>query len=112
MNKVAELLEIPRMRVYEVATFYTMFNREKIGKYHVQVCTTTPCELCGSQDILHTIRECLGIGPGETSPDGLFTLDEVECAGACVNAPVMAINDDYYVSVQLDMNKVDSVPIP
>jgi NADH dehydrogenase (ubiquinone) flavoprotein 2 len=98
MNKVAEVLEMPRMRVYEVATFYSMFNREKIGKHHIQVCTTTPCELCGSQDILRAIEDHLDIKVGETTKDGLFTLNEVECAGACVNAPVMAIDDDYYVS--------------
>jgi NADH dehydrogenase (ubiquinone) flavoprotein 2 len=98
MNKVAEILEMPRMRVYEVATFYTMYNREKIGTYHIQVCTTTPCELCGAQEILRAIENHLGIKAGETTQDNLFTLSEVECAGACVNAPMMAINDDYYVS--------------
>ena len=84
------------MRVYEVATFYTMFNRDPVGKYFLQVCTTTPCELCGSDGIVQTIKEELNIGMGETTHDGLFTLVEVECAGACVNAPVIAVNDDYY----------------
>lgn len=97
MNHVAELLEIPPMRVYEVATFYTMYNREPIGKYFLQVCTTTPCELCGSSDIVKAVEKELGIHVGETTKDKLFTLVEVECAGACVNAPVMAVNDDYYV---------------
>lgn len=75
-------------------------NREPIGKHFLQLCTTTPCQLggCGSTKILDTIKEHLGINVGETTKDGLFTLVEVECAGACVNAPVMAINDDYYVS--------------
>ncbi|KAI8054074.1 thioredoxin-like [2Fe-2S] ferredoxin-domain-containing protein [Syncephalis plumigaleata] len=96
MNEVARIVEVPPMRVYEVATFYTMFNRKPVGKYFLQVCTTTPCELCGSTGILNTIRQHLGIEVGETTKDGKFTLVEVECAGACVNAPVMAVNDDYY----------------
>ncbi|KAG9301629.1 hypothetical protein G9A89_016699 [Geosiphon pyriformis] len=96
MNTVAKLLEIPPMRVYEVATFYTMFNREPIGKYFLQLCTTTPCQLCGSSQILETIEKHLGIKVGQTTSDKLFTLAEVECAGACVNAPVLAVNDDYY----------------
>lgn len=98
MNHVAKILEVPRMRVYEVATFYTMFNRDPIGKYFVQLCTTTPCELCGVGEVLEALRKEIGVEKvGETSADGLFTLVEVECAGACVNAPVVAINDDYYV---------------
>lgn len=97
MNHVAHLLDMPKMRVYEVATFYTMFNREPVGKYHVQVCTTTPCELCGSQSILEACEKALGIKVGETTNDKMFTLGEIECAGACVNAPLFSINDDYYV---------------
>ncbi|RAQ61074.1 NADH-ubiquinone oxidoreductase subunit [Aspergillus flavus] len=98
MNEVARLLEMPPMRVYEVATFYTMYNREPVGKYFVQLCTTTPCQLggCGSTKILEAIQEHLGITPGHTTEDGLFTLLEVECLGACVNAPMVQINDDYY----------------
>ncbi|OLL24966.1 putative glycine dehydrogenase (decarboxylating), mitochondrial [Neolecta irregularis DAH-3] len=96
MNYVAKMLDMPEMRVYEVATFYTMFNREPVGKYFLQLCTTTPCELCGSTEILKTITKHLGIKPGQTTPDNKFTLVEVECAGACVNAPVLAVNDDYY----------------
>lgn len=96
MNEVARLLEMPPMRVYEVATFYTMFNREPVGRFFLQVCTTTPCELCGSARILEALKEELGIDAGQTTADGQFTLVEVECAGACVNAPVLAINDDYY----------------
>ena len=99
MNYVAKLLEMPPMRVYEVATFYTMFNREPIGKYFLQVCTTSPCQLCGAQNIVETVSKHLGISVGETTPDKLFTLVEVECAGACVNAPVLAVNDDYYEDV-------------
>ncbi|KAL1976354.1 hypothetical protein VTN31DRAFT_2636 [Thermomyces dupontii] len=98
MNEVARILEMPPMRVYEVATFYTMFNREPVGKFFVQVCTTTPCQLggCGSDKIIEAINNYLGITPGHTTEDGLFTYIEVECLGACVNAPMMQINDDYY----------------
>lgn len=96
MNKVAELLGVSRMRVYEVATFYTMFNRTPVGKYHIQVCTTTPCALSSSNDILRTICSKLDTQVGQTSSDGLFTVTEVECLGACVNAPMVQINDSYY----------------
>ncbi|CAG8129507.1 unnamed protein product [Penicillium nalgiovense] len=98
MNEVARMLEMPPMRVYEVATFYTMYNREPVGKYFVQICTTTPCQLggCGSTAIVKAITEHLGITPGHTTEDGLFTFIEVECLGACVNAPMVQINDDYY----------------
>ncbi|KAL3480707.1 thioredoxin-like [2Fe-2S] ferredoxin-domain-containing protein [Aspergillus californicus] len=98
MNEVARLLEMPPMRVYEVATFYTMYNRDPVGKYFVQLCTTTPCQLggCGSDKIVKAITEHLGITPGHTTEDGLFTFIEVECLGACVNAPMVQINDDYY----------------
>ncbi|KAF9168073.1 hypothetical protein DFQ27_002636 [Actinomortierella ambigua] len=96
MNAVAKMVEVPPMRVYEVATFYTMYNRDPVGKYFLQLCTTTPCQLCGSTEILKTIEKDLGIKVGETTKDGKFTLVEVECAGACVNAPVLAVNDDYY----------------
>ncbi|KAL1955353.1 hypothetical protein VTO42DRAFT_8635 [Malbranchea cinnamomea] len=98
MNEVARILEMPPMRVYEVATFYTMYNRQPVGKYFVQVCTTTPCQLggCGSDKIWKAITEHLGVTNGHTTPDGLFTVLEVECLGACVNAPMVQINDDYY----------------
>lgn len=104
MNTVAGMLDMPPMRVYEVATFYTMFNRDPVGKYFLQVCTTTPCELCGASGIVDAIKKELDIDLNGTTFDGLFTLVEVECAGgmcrlftiACVNAPVVAINDDYF----------------
>ncbi|KAM3523146.1 hypothetical protein NHJ13051_005259 [Beauveria bassiana] len=98
MNEVARLLEMPPMRVYEVASFYTMYNRTPVGKFFIQACTTTPCQLggCGSDVIVKAIKEHLGIKQGETSADGLFTFIEVECLGACVNAPMIQINDDYY----------------
>lgn len=105
MNEVARLLEVPPMRVYEVATFYTMFNREPVGKYFLQVCTTTPCELCGSGKVVKAIEDELNIKVGETTEDGQFTLVEVECAGACVNAPVIAVNDDYFEDLTEESTK-------
>ncbi|KIX05914.1 uncharacterized protein Z518_03888 [Rhinocladiella mackenziei CBS 650.93] len=98
MNEVARILEMPPMRVYEVATFYTMYNRNPVGKYFVQVCTTTPCMLggCGSDKIMKACEDFLGIHSGHMTEDGLFSLLEVECLGACVNAPMIQINDDYY----------------
>ncbi|XP_017783518.1 PREDICTED: probable NADH dehydrogenase [ubiquinone] flavoprotein 2, mitochondrial [Nicrophorus vespilloides] len=96
MHAVADMLKLPRMRVYEVATFYTMFMRKPTGKYHLQVCTTTPCWLRGSDEILETICKNLNMKVGETSKDGMYTISEVECLGACVNAPMVQINDDYY----------------
>lgn len=96
MDYVADFLEMPRIRVYEVASFYTMFNLKPVGKNFVQVCTTTPCWLRGSADIVSTCKKKLGIGVGETTADGQFTLTEVECLGACVNAPMVQINDDFY----------------
>lgn len=107
MHKVADILGMPKMRVYEVATFYTMFMRKPTGKYHVQVCTTTPCWLRGSDDILACIKSKVGIEVGETSKDGQFTLSEVECLGACVNAPMVQINDDYYEDLEVkDMEAI------
>ncbi|CAI4233159.1 unnamed protein product [Auanema sp. JU1783] len=96
MHEVARILEIPRMRAYEVATFYTMYNRQPTGKYFLQVCATTPCMLRGAETVTKTIEDKLGIHCGDTTKDGLFTLAEVECLGACVNAPMVQINDDYY----------------
>ncbi len=96
MDEVARILNLPPIKVYEVATFYTMYNKNPVGKYHVQVCTTTPCMLSGSDDVAHTCKSKLGIDFGQTTKDGMFTLTEVECLGACVNAPMMQINDDYY----------------
>ncbi|MDE2029047.1 MAG: NADH-quinone oxidoreductase subunit NuoE [Alphaproteobacteria bacterium] len=96
MDHVADYLEMPRIRVYEVASFYTMFNLKPVGEHLVQVCTTTPCWLRGSDGIVGACKKKLGIGVGETTPDGKFTVVEVECLGACVNAPMVQINDDYY----------------
>ena len=96
MDYVAGLLDMAPIRVYEVATFYTMFNLRPVGRYLMQVCTTTPCWLRGSDDVVAACEKKLGVGIGGTSADGLFTLVEVECLGACVNAPVLQVNDDFY----------------
>ena len=96
MDYVADLLEMSRISVYEVATFYTMYNLEPVGKFHVQICTNLPCLLRGSDKIIAVTKDHLNIGLGETSEDKFFTLTEVECLGACVNAPMMQVNDDYY----------------
>jgi NADH-quinone oxidoreductase subunit E len=97
MDVVAARLGMPPIRVYEVASFYLMFNTKPIGRFHLQVCTTTPCWLRGSDEVVAACRKVSGIRNfGETSGDGLFTMTEVECIGACVNAPVLQINDDFY----------------
>jgi len=96
MDRVAEMLEMAPIRVYEVATFYTMFNLRPVGRYLLQVCTTTPCWLRGSDEVVRACRNKLHIGVGGTTPDGLFSLVEVECLGACVNAPILQVNDDFY----------------
>jgi len=97
MDMIAARLGVAPIRIYENATFYTMFNTRPIGKFHLQVCTTTPCWLRGSDDIVSACKKSSGIANfGQSSPDGLFTLTEVECLGACVNAPILQINDDYY----------------
>src|SRR3954451_11013328 len=95
MEFVAGELDMPVIRVLEVATFYTMFNREPVGRFHVQVCGTTPCMLRGSDDVFTACAK-RGLKKGHTSEDGLFTLTEVECLGACANAPMVQINDDNY----------------
>jgi NADH-quinone oxidoreductase subunit E len=97
MDEVARHLGMPPIRVYEGATFYLMFNTRPIGRFHLQVCTTTPCWLRGSDDVVAACRKATGIkGWHETSADGLFTMTEVECLGACVNAPILQVNDDFY----------------
>jgi NADH-quinone oxidoreductase E subunit len=96
MDYVAKILGMAPIRVYEVATFYTMFNLRPVGRYLLQACTTTPCWLRGSDAVVEASERKLGIGIGGTTPDGLFTLVEVECLGACVNAPILQVNDDFY----------------
>jgi NADH-quinone oxidoreductase subunit E len=96
MDYVAGLLDMAPIRVYEVASFYTMFNLRPVGRYLLQACTTTPCWLCGSDAVVAACEKKLGIGIGESTTDGMFTLVEVECLGACVNAPILQVNDDFY----------------
>jgi len=103
MDAIAARLGMPPIRVYEVATFYLMFNTRPIGRYHLQLCGTTPCMLRGSEDVLRACRDAGALkGYGDTSADGLFTLTEVECLGACVNAPVLQVDDDYYEDLDYD----------
>ena len=106
MDAIAERLGMAPIRVYEVATFYLMFNMAPIGKYHLQLCTTTPCWLRGSDDVVAACREATGIrGWKETSADGMFTMTEVECVGACVNAPVLQVDDDFYEDMDAERTK-------
>jgi NADH-quinone oxidoreductase subunit E len=96
MDYVAGILNIQPIEVYEVATFYTQFYLEKRGKYVIEICRTSPCAVCGGEKISEYIRKKLDISDGQTTPDGLFTLREVECLGACGYAPAMQINTEFY----------------
>jgi NADH-quinone oxidoreductase subunit E len=103
MRKIAEMLNMPFIRVMEVSTFFTMINLEPVGEFHIQLCGTTPCMLRGAEDIRSVIEQKAGIRSGQTSADGKFTLTEVECLGACCNAPMVQINDDYYEDLTPDI---------
>ena len=107
MDHVADLLDMAPIRVYEVATFYTMYNLAPVGEHHVQVCTNLPCWLRGSGDVVEACQRVLGIQMGESTEDGKFTLTEVECLGACVNAPMIQVNDDYYED--LDSSSTETI---
>jgi len=107
MNYVAELLQILPVEVYEVATFYSMYNTKPVGKYMFEVCQTGPCMLMGSDSIIRYIQDKLGIKPGETTSDGLFTLKTVECLGACGYAPMMQLGKHY--REHLTKEKVDAI---
>jgi NADH-quinone oxidoreductase subunit E len=107
MDHVAELLQIKPIEVYEVATFYSMYNLKPVGKYLFEVCQTGPCMLKGSDQIIGYIKEKLGIGVGETTADGLFTLKTVECLGACGYAPMMQMGKFY--KEHLTREKVDQI---
>ena len=96
LEVVAEKLDMAPIRVLEIATFYTMFNLKPVGKYFLQACKTTPCWLRGSDDVIKCVKDKLGIGNHQTTEDGMFSLLEVECLGACVNAPILQVNDDFY----------------
>ena len=106
MDTVAHRLGMAPIRVYEVATFYLMFNTKPIGRFHLQVCGTTPCWLRGSDDITRACRDETGIkGWKDTSTDGMFTMTEVECLGACVNAPILQVDEDYYEDLDYDRTR-------
>lgn len=107
MDAVAEYLEMQPIAVYEVASFYSMYELKPVGKHKLCVCTNISCMLCGSDDVVAHLKQRLGIGLGETTKDGRFTLKEVECLGACVNAPVLQVGDRYYE--KLTIEKIDEL---
>jgi NADH-quinone oxidoreductase subunit E len=107
MDYVASLLGLQPIEVYEVATFYSMFYLDKMGKYVIEVCRTGPCAISGGEQILAHLQDVLEIKPGETTPDGIFSLKEVECLGSCGTGPVMQVNTEYYE--RLTPGKVDKI---
>ena len=104
---IARLLGTSPARIEGVATFYTMYNRQPVGKYHVQICRNISCSLLGGEHLIAHVSKKLGIKPGETTPDGKFTLTKVECLGSCGTAPVMQVNDDYHE--ELTEAKIDAI---
>ena len=102
---VADQLEMPFIKVWEIVTFYTMYNTQPVGKNFVQVCTTTPCWLRGSEHVVRACKEIISENPTEVSSDNLFSWMEVECLGACVNAPMVQINDDFYEDLNYESTK-------
>jgi NADH-quinone oxidoreductase subunit E len=102
MAEVAEVMGLPPAEVRSVVSFYTLFNRQPVGRYLVQVCTNISCSLLGAEHIVNYLERKLGIGVGETTPDGLFTLLEVECLGSCGTAPMMQVNDTYYENLTVE----------
>lgn len=102
LQHVAATLGLPYAHVYGVASFYTMYWKKPMGKHHVQVCTNISCLLRGGENIYHHVSQRLGIGHNQRTPEGTFSLEEVECMGACGGAPMIAINDDYYENVTLE----------
>ena len=104
---VAEIVEVPVVKVREVLLFYTLFNRLPVGKYHVQLCRTISCTLCGHRDILKHVQEKFGIEAGQTTPDGKYTLNVVECLAACETAPMIQINEKYYGN--LSTQRIDEI---
>lgn len=107
MNAVADYLGMPRIAVYEVATFYTLYDLEPVGRHKISVCTNISCMLAGCHKIVDHLQKRLGIGFGQTTPDGKFTLKEVECLAACVNAPMFQIDRQYHENLTPD--KVDEI---
>ena len=107
MDAVADYLDMPRISVYEVATFYSMYELKPVGKHKICVCTNISCMLCGSDEVVAHLKNRLGIGLGETTEDGRITLKEVECLGACVGAPMFQIGEHYYEN--LTPEKIDTI---
>jgi NADH-quinone oxidoreductase subunit E len=107
LKQIADLLELSEMEVSETVSFYTYFPREGVGRYHIQVCTNLSCSLLGAEDLVKYLEDKLKIKAGQTTPDGLFTLSSVECLGSCGTAPVMQINQTYYVN--LTKTRVDQI---
>jgi NADH-quinone oxidoreductase subunit E len=107
IDYVAKLMDQPPARVYGVVSFYTMFNMKPIGRHHIQICRTLPCALRGAERVTTKLKQTLGIEPGQTTPDGRFTLSEVECLASCGTAPMMQVNDDYYEN--LTENKISEI---
>jgi NADH-quinone oxidoreductase subunit E len=105
---IADYLDMPQIAVHEVTTFYNMYNQQPVGKYKLAVCTNLPCQLRRGQDALHHLEHKLGIAMGETTADGLFTLQQCECLGACADAPVMLVNDRSMCSF-MDDEKLDQL---
>jgi NADH dehydrogenase (ubiquinone) flavoprotein 2 len=108
MQKIAKILEIPDMAVFEVASFYTMYNRTPVGKFHLQMCGTTPCMVRGAKEVIDTALEYLGVEKDHVTEDGLFCVTEVECLGACVNAPMMQVNNEWFYE---DLNKENIIKV-
>ena len=104
---VSDFLNIPEIKVLEMATFYSMYNLSPVGEYHIEICTTSPCMLRGSDEIVSNLEKNLGIGIGQLSEDKKFSLNKVECLGACVNAPIVKINEDYFED--LDLNSMNEL---
>ncbi len=102
MREIARLLDLTPPQVYETVTFYTMYNRRPVGRYHIQVCRSLMCALVGTEILLGWLTTRLGITTGQTTPDGLFTLSQVECLASCGTGPMMQINDDYFESLTQD----------
>jgi len=107
MDELAKYLGMPEIAVYEVASFYSMYEHKPVGRHKISVCTNISCMLCGSEEVLNYLHEKLGIRPGETTKDGKFTLKEVECLGACVGAPMCLIGRDYHE--HLTPEKIDAI---
>jgi len=107
MKYIGKMLIMPYIKVYEVATFYTMYNLTPVGKYFFQICTTTPCMIRGAQDLVKACKEKISENENELSKDNACSWVEVECLGACINAPMMQVNDDYYED--LDKEKIEKI---